>query len=180
MSLCIDQCNPAADYYNYDPTLAFNFSSYPIGRFSNEFGYHSMPSLQSWQQQISHSDLHFNSSTIMLRNHHQPPGGLNTSNFYNSSLGMGEMTRAAQEWYPTPNKSDSVSNFSAWCHITQIFQADLYSSEIQFYRRGSGLFNRQLGSLYWQLEDIWVAPTWAGACLSQSTAFAFADTQTRH
>lgn len=150
------------DYYNYDPTAAFNYSSYPIGRFSNEFGYHSMPSLQSWQEQISPNDLYFNSSTIVLRNQHYPPGNLNTSNYYNSSLGMGEMTRAALLWYPVPNKTDSVANFSAWCHTTQIFQADLYSSEIQFYRRGSGLYNRQLGSLYWQLEDIWVAPTWAG------------------
>ena len=55
-----------------------------------------------------------------------------------------------------------MANFSAWCHTTQIFQADFYRSEIQFYRRGSGFPNRQLGSLYWQLEDIWQAPTWAG------------------
>ena len=72
------------------------------------------------------------------------------------------MTEAVQEWYPVPNKMDSVANFSAWCWVTQVFQADLYVSEIEFYRRGSGLPNRQLGSLYWQLEDIWVAPTWAG------------------
>ncbi|GAB7352815.1 hypothetical protein MBLNU459_g3430t1 [Dothideomycetes sp. NU459] len=150
------------DYYNYNPNLAFNFSSYPIGRFSNEFGYHSMPSLQSWEQVVPARDLYFNSSTIVLRNRHYPPGGLNVTNYHNSSLGMGEMTRAAQEWYPVPNKTDSVANFSAWCHTTQIFQADLYSSEIQFYRRGSGLFNRQLGSLYWQLEDQYVTPTWAG------------------
>ncbi|KKY17192.1 putative beta-mannosidase [Phaeomoniella chlamydospora] len=43
-----------------------------------------------------------------------------------------------------------------------MFQADYYSSQIQFYRRGSGLKQRTLGSLYWQLEDIWQAPTWAG------------------
>ncbi|KAK4995050.1 hypothetical protein LTR66_005059 [Elasticomyces elasticus] len=150
------------DFYNYDPTVFFNVSAYPIGRFSNEFGYHSMPSLQSWRQQVSESELRFNSSVITLRNHHYPPGGVNTSNYYNSSLGMGEMTRAAEYWYPVPSKTDPIANFSAWCHTTQIFQADAYSSEIQFYRRGSGFFNRQLGSLYWQLEDIWVAPTWAG------------------
>ncbi|KAL1305082.1 hypothetical protein AAFC00_002016 [Neodothiora populina] len=150
------------DYYNYDPTFAFNYSSYPIGRFSNEFGYHSMPSLQSWRDAIPESELYFNSTYVQGHNRHYPPGGLNTTNYHNSSLGMGEMTRAAQEWYPTPNKSDSVANFSAWCHTTQIFQTDLYRSEIQFYRRGSGLSNRQLGSLYWQLEDIWVGPTWAG------------------
>ena len=98
---------------------------------------------------------------VMLRNQHFPPGNLNTSNFYNSSQGMGEMTDAVEMWYPIPNKTNPVANFSAWCHATQIFQADLYVAEIEFYRRGSGLPNRQLGSLYWQLEDIWVAPTWA-------------------
>jgi beta-mannosidase len=118
-----------------------------------------MPSLQSWQQTLSPQDLHFNSSTIQLRNHHYPSGGLNTTNFANSSKGMAEMTIAAQRWYPTPNKQDSVSNFSSWCHITQIFQADFYRSQIMFYRRGSGLPERQLGSLYWQLEDIWQAPS---------------------
>ncbi|TKA81107.1 hypothetical protein B0A49_00402 [Cryomyces minteri] len=150
------------DFYNYDSSQAYNFSAYPVGRFSNKFGYHSMPSLQSWQQAIDPSDLYFNSSVIELRNQHYPPGNTNTSNFSNSSKGMGEMTIAAQRWYPVPNKTDSMANFSSWCHTTQIFQADFYSSEIQFYRRGSGLFNRQLGSLYWQLEDIWQAPTWAG------------------
>ena len=150
------------DYYNYDSSLAFNYSSYPVGRFANEFGYHSMPSLQTWQQALPPSELNFNSTTIQLRNHHYPPGGLNISNYPNTTKGMGEMTIAAQRWYPTPNKSDPLANFSSWCHTTQIFQADFYSSEIQFYRRGSGFPNRNLGSLYWQLEDIWQAPSWAG------------------
>lgn len=154
--------DPLLDYYNYDSSLAFNYSSYPVGRFANEFGYHSMPSLQTWQEAVSPQDLYFNSSVIQLRNHHYPPGGLNTSNYANSTKGMGEMTIAAERWYPVPNKTNNVANFSAWCHTTQIFQADFYRSEIQFYRRGSGFPNRQLGSLYWQLEDIWQAPSWAG------------------
>ena len=146
---------PITDYYNYDSSLAFNTSSYPIGRFANEFGYHSMPSLQTWQQVVPPADLYFNSSTHQLRNRRYPPGGLNISNYANTSKGMGEMTIAAERWYPVPNKTDPLANFSTWCHTTQIFQADFYKSEIQAYRRGSGLPNRQLGSLYWQLEDIW-------------------------
>lgn len=150
------------DYYNYDNTVAFDVADYPVGRFSNEFGFHSMPSLQTWRQAVAPEDLYFNSSVIQLRNHHYPPGGLNTSNFHNTSLGMGEMTRAVQTWYPSPpNISDLVANFSAWCHATQIFQADYYASQISFYRRGSGMPQRTLGSLYWQLEDIWQAPSWA-------------------
>ena len=92
------------DYYNYDSSLAFNYSSYPVGRFANEFGYHSMPSLQTWQQAISPSDLYFNSTTIELRNRHYPPGGLNITNFPNTTKGMGEMTIAAERWYPVSMK----------------------------------------------------------------------------
>jgi len=149
------------DFYNYDPSALYNDSALPIGRFSNEFGFHSMPSIQSWRQQVSEADLQFNSSVVMLRNQHNPAGGLNTSNYANSAIGQGQMTRAVEMWFPVPNKTDSAANFSAWSHATQLYQADLYRSEIQFYRRGSGLPNRQLGSLYWQLNDIWVAPTWA-------------------
>jgi beta-mannosidase len=112
--------------------------------FSNEFGFHSMPSIHSWRQQVSEEYLSFNSSVMMLRDHHPPPGGLNTSNYANASIGQAQMTKGVELWYPFPNKTDPIANFSAWCHATQIFQADLYVSQIQFYRRGSGLPNRQL------------------------------------
>ena len=52
------------DFYNYDAYVLYDDDAYPIGRFSNEFGFHSMPSLQSWMQQISPKDLQFNSSTV--------------------------------------------------------------------------------------------------------------------
>ncbi|KAK3942463.1 glycoside hydrolase family 2 protein [Diplogelasinospora grovesii] len=150
------------DYYNYNYQAAFNLSMYPAGRFSNEFGFHSMPSLASWRNVLDADEMRFNSTTVMLRNHHPPSGGLNTTNFYNSSIGQGEMTLAVQAYYPSPNMTDPIANFSAWALATQIFQADFYKSQIQFYRVGSGKPNRHLGSLYWQLEDIWQAPTWAG------------------
>jgi beta-mannosidase len=150
------------DHYNYRAGVAFDIGTYPRGRFANEFGFHSMPSVDSWRPVLPPAELHFNSSTIQLRNHHYPSGGLNTSNFANSTKGMGEMTMAAQLYYPVPNKTDPLANFSSWIHTTQVFQADYYKSQIQFYRAGSGLPERNLGCLYWQLEDIWQAPTWAG------------------
>lgn len=150
------------DFYNYDTTDSFDYNTYPVGRFANEFGFHSMPSLQTWQQAIEPQDLEFNSSVVMLRNHHYPPGDRSTHNFHNTSMGMGEMTLGVENYYPAPQKSDHVANFSSWCHATQLFQSDFYKSQIQFYRRGSGMPERQLGSLYWQLEDIWQAPSWAG------------------
>ena len=120
------------DHYNYTSVAAFDAEYYPVGRFSNEFGYHSMPSLQSWQEVVPPEDLHFNSTTIVRRNRHYVPGSIQTTDFTPSLRGMGEMTIAVQQWYPAPNKIDSIANFSAWCHTTQIFQADYYAAQIQF------------------------------------------------
>lgn len=69
-----------ADYYNYNSTFGFNASAYTVGRFSNEFGYHNMPSLQTWRDYVPEDELSFNSTTIIYRNRHYPPGGLNTTN----------------------------------------------------------------------------------------------------
>jgi beta-mannosidase len=156
------------DYYNYDATQAFNSSAYPVGRFATEFGFHSMPSLQSWEQVLPPSDLSFNSSVILSRNHHYivdlsillTP----VTNQTNSSLeGMGQMTIAAEEYYPVPSKNaDSVKNFTSWIYTTQVFQADFYRSQISFYRSGSGRPERTLGALYWQLNEMWQTPCWAG------------------
>jgi beta-mannosidase len=113
-----------------------------------------MRSLQTWEQVVPKQDLFFNSRVVVRKNHHYPAGGL-IGNLSHSLMGMGEMTIAVERYYSIPQKRDVIANFSAWCHATQIFQADMYKSEIQFYHRGSGFPNRQLGSLYWQLEDIW-------------------------
>jgi len=43
---------------------------------------------------------------------------------------MGEMTLAAQRYYHS-----EPTNFSAWCHTTEIFQEDFYRSQIAYYRR---------------------------------------------
>lgn len=121
-----------------------------------------MPSLQSWEGVIPEDQFTFNSTMVVGRNRHYPPGNASTTHFGNSLKGQAEMTAAIENWYPIPDKTDSVANFSAWCHATQIFQADFYGSQIQYYRRGSGMPERNLGSLYWQLEDQYVLPTWAG------------------
>lgn len=149
------------DHYNYNSRFAFDLKTYPVGRFANEFGYHSMPSLQTWLQAIDPADLNFESDVIALRNHHYPVGGLEQDPTKGRE-GMDEMVEAITTWYPTPKNTGPYANFSSWCHTSQIFQADYYKSQIQFYRRGSALPERNLGSLYWQLEDQWQAPTWAG------------------
>jgi beta-mannosidase len=149
------------ELYNYDSTQSFNYSIYPIGRFNNEFGYHSMPSIHTWRQVLNESSLEFNSSMVHAHNRHYPPRQPER-NYTLGLEGMGEMTMAVGNWLPTPNKDDKIENFAVWCYATQVFQAAFYRSQISVYRRSSGMPERTLGSLYWQLEDIWQGPTWAG------------------
>ncbi|KAH7130593.1 glycoside hydrolase superfamily [Dendryphion nanum] len=149
------------DHYHYDSSAAFDYSTYPTGRFANEFGYHSMPSLQTWLQAVDPAELNLESEVVALRNHHYPVGGL-AQDPTKGRKGINEMVTAVNNWYPAPAHSGPLTNFSSWCHTTQIFQADYYKSQIEYYRRGSALPERNLGSLYWQLEDQWQAPTWAG------------------
>ncbi len=84
------------------------------------------------------------------------------TNFESPRYGIYEMTTAALLYYPLPNNFPPVLNFTVWCWTSQLFQAEFYRSQISYYRRGSGMPERQLGSLYWQLNDIWQAPTWSG------------------
>ncbi|KAL2069075.1 hypothetical protein VTL71DRAFT_15413 [Oculimacula yallundae] len=157
------------DYYNYDTTQAFNNSAYPIGRFATEFGFQSMPSLQSWRQIAPESDLHFNSSVVLVHNHHYVTSTdtLLIADYSNQTLaalgGMGQMSIAAEQYYPVPPiDPHSIANFSSWIYTTQVFQADFMRNQMSFYRIGSGRPERNLGALYWQLNDVWQAPTWAG------------------
>ncbi|KZP11220.1 glycoside hydrolase family 2 protein [Athelia psychrophila] len=163
----------STDYYDYDATIAFNLSTYPVGRFANEFGFHSQPSYQTYAAALPPADLAFNSSGVLSRNHHYP---INLTSFFSSfsspappqnrtarSLqGMGELSTAAEHWLPTPRNADATQLFKAQILATQIFQAEFYRAQIAFYRRGSGRPERTMGSLYWMLNDIWAAPTWAG------------------
>ncbi|KAF9010825.1 glycoside hydrolase family 2 protein [Cyathus striatus] len=150
-----------SERYNYDPSQAFNYDTFPVSRFVNEFGYHSMPSFYSWEEVLtSPDDFSFNSTVVMSRDHHPPAGGLAFPN-PNAPEGQGEMTRAVQLWLPTPNTTDTNQTFAQWCWSTQIFQSMTMLSEIAWYRRGAGKPENNLGALVWQLNDIWQGVSWS-------------------
>jgi beta-mannosidase len=48
-----------------------------------------------------------------------------------------------------------TATHSAWCWSTQVVQADDIAHQIAFYRRGSGMRERQMGALYWMFNDLW-------------------------
>ncbi|KAJ7157178.1 family 2 glycoside hydrolase [Mycena filopes] len=148
------------DAYNYDAGSFFDLSSLPVGRFADEFGFHSMPSSLSWAEAAPPDQLYYPSETVLNHNRHTPFGASGDQDAL-SAAGIAEMTRAVQMYLPVPNKKDPGANFTAWCWSTQVVQADDIAHQIAFYRRGSGRPERQLGALYWMMNDLWVAPTWA-------------------
>lgn len=147
--------------YNYNASEAFDLTTYPVGRFVNEFGFHSMPSFYSWKEVLENpEDFAFNSSVVMSRDHHPPAGNLSWPN-PNAPQGQYQMTSAVELWLPTPGTSDSNQTFAQWCWSTQLFQSMNMVAEIAWYRRGAGLGENNLGSLVWQLNDIWQGVSWS-------------------
>ncbi|KAI0701284.1 glycoside hydrolase [Cerioporus squamosus] len=150
-----------SERYNYDPSVAFDYSTYPVSRFVNEFGFHSMPSFYSWEEVLLNpEDFAFNSTVVSSRDHHPPAGNLSFPN-PNANQGQGQMTVAVELFLSTPNTTDTNQTFAQWCWSTQIFQSLNMVSEIAWYRRGAGLGENNLGALVWQLNDIWQGVSWS-------------------
>ncbi|KAK4507591.1 hypothetical protein PRZ48_001326 [Zasmidium cellare] len=128
------------DSYNYFAPTLFDFNTYPVGRFADEFGFISMPSIQSWELEAAPDQLYYPSDTVINHNRHS---GLNFGESGTpeqaSLAGLAQMTLGVTTYLPVPDLQDSRANF----------------------RRGSGMPERQLGCLYWQLNDVWAAPTWS-------------------
>lgn len=150
-----------SERYNYDASVAFDYSTYPVSRYVNEFGFHSMPSFYSWEEVLtSPEDFSFNSTVVVSRDHHPPAGDLTWPN-PNAVQGQQQMSDAVQLWLPVPGTADSNQTFAQWCWSTQVFQAMNMVSEIAFYRLGAGRPENNLGALVWQLNDIWQGVSWS-------------------
>ncbi|KXN81560.1 putative beta-mannosidase A [Leucoagaricus sp. SymC.cos] len=149
--------------YNYDGSVAFDYSTYPVSRFMNEFGFHSMPSFYSWEEVLlSPSDFSFNSTVVTSRDHHPPAGSLAFPN-PNAPQGQAQMTSFVELWLPTPIDSSTNPNktFTQWCYSTQVFHNLAMVAQVAWYRHGAGKGENNLGALVWQLNDIWQGISWS-------------------
>lgn len=123
--------------------------------------YHSMPSIYSWQEVLgSSSDFSFNSTVVASRTRHPPAGSLDFPN-PNSHIGQGQMSLATELWLPTPNTADYNQTFAQQCWSSQVFQTMYMVSAISWFRLGAGKAEHNLGTLLWQLNDIWQGASWS-------------------
>ncbi|CAF1213117.1 unnamed protein product [Adineta steineri] len=135
---------------------SWDTTTYPISRFLSESGIQSMPSLDTWFEVTKNvSDLSYNSSFVLHREH--------------SSGQTIAMKVHIEQNLPLPKTNDSLNNFGQFIYLSQINQAMTMKSISDFCRVHSSkdMINNKtsegntMGLMYWQINDIWQAPTWS-------------------
>ncbi|XP_043916993.1 beta-mannosidase [Protopterus annectens] len=137
-------------YYNYTKDC-WNWTEFPKTRFASEYGFQSWPSFNTLQKISIPEDWSYYSALSEHRQHHLK--------------GNKEMMSQAEIHYHLPQSADPVQNFKDMVYLTQVMQAQCIKVQTEFYRRSrSEIVNKlghTMGALYWQLNDIWQAPSWA-------------------
>ena len=147
------QSQLAGDIHFYDYfTNCLNTSNLPVPRFASEFGFQSFPSLQTLRKAFhSHKVELFDENTEHRQ--HLVNG---------NRLLYDQIDRMFQ------NLGEHVPSLSGetLVYLSQLNQALCVSSQISHFTRH---YNRVLedgrgmntGVMFWQLNDVWAAPTWS-------------------
>ncbi|XP_066254950.1 beta-mannosidase-like [Euwallacea similis] len=136
--------------YSKDPWDSNNF---PIPRFCSEYGYQSLPFEASWLSDATNTttDLNINGTFMDWRQHHD--------------TGNNQMAVLLSHNLNLPDAQSNIYT-SAFIYMSEVYASQGIKVETEHYRRyrsyltedGKGL---TMGALYWQLNDVWVAPTWS-------------------
>ncbi|XP_019343596.2 beta-mannosidase isoform X2 [Alligator mississippiensis] len=140
------------DIHFYDYTRdCWDWRIYPKARFASEYGFQSWPSFSTLEKVSSADDWSYASNLSLHRQHHVS--------------GNDEMLQQAGLHFKLPQSADPLKKFKDTIYLTQVMQAQCIKTETEFYRRSqSEVIDGQghtMGALYWQLNDIWQAPSWA-------------------
>uniref|UniRef100_UPI00398ECDF8 beta-mannosidase isoform X2 n=1 Tax=Pristiophorus japonicus TaxID=55135 RepID=UPI00398ECDF8 len=137
-------------YYNYNADC-WDWTKFPKARFTSEYGFQSWPSFSTLERVSSPEDWNYNSSFVSHRQH--------------LITGNKKLLYQTQIHFNLSHAQDPLQNFKDTLYLTQAMQAQCIKTQTEFYRRsqseivdGQGL---TMGALYWQLNDIWQAPSWA-------------------
>lgn len=131
-------------YYNYISD-GWSMATYPETRFASEYGFQGLPSLATMKSATNVSkDFEFDSEYFRHRQH-SPSGYAAIELMFLRHLHL-ERT--------DPQYVDKFIYYS------QISQAMVYKAETEFYRQSQADWFT-MGALYWQLNDVWQAPSWS-------------------
>ncbi|XP_062348968.1 beta-mannosidase isoform X1 [Cinclus cinclus] len=137
-------------FYDYSSDC-WNWTVYPKTRFASEYGFQSWPSFSTIEKVSSPEDWSYTSNFSLHRQHHEG--------------GNIQMLQEIGRHFKLPQSPDPVKKFKDMIYLTQVMQAQCIKTETEFYRFSqSEIINGEghtMGALYWQLNDIWQAPSWA-------------------
>lgn len=122
-------------WHGKDPIEDFGLKS---GRFNAEYGFQSFPEYSTLKTFSEEKDWDLNSSVMK---HHQK-----------SYVGNGMIKKHADKLY------GETKDFKEFVYFSQLTQAKAVGIAISGHRTD---FPRTMGTLFWQLNDCWPAPTWS-------------------
>ena len=132
-------------FYNYFSCP--NVTLYPESNFGSEFGFQSLPWLDNFAPVSEPQDWSLFSDLMNHRQHHPD--------------GNAQIAALLKQNFQVPDlNSTTIGVFRRVIYLSQLQQLLCIADESSFYRRGRNMPYRTMGSLYWQLNQNWQAPSW--------------------
>lgn len=145
--------NRYGDVHHYDYFAnSFEWTSFPSTRFASEYGYQSYPSFNALTSVTTPNDWKYPLSPNILHRQHRMTGEMEIK--YQIRLHFKEV------------EAGGIDKFKSFIYLSQLTQAIGIKTETEFYRRNRFInqetkLGKTMGALYWQLNDVWQAPTWS-------------------
>lgn len=145
--------NKYGDVHHYDYlTDSFDWTVYPNTRFASEYGFQSYPSFNALTSISPQADWKYPLTSNILHRQHRLTG--ETEIKLQLRVHFNEI------------KPGGVDKLKSFIYLTQLTQAIAIKTETEFYRRNRHIdpetkLGKTMGALYWQLNDVWQAPTWS-------------------
>ena len=118
---------------------SLNALEYKIGRFNAEYGFQSFPTFKTLKSFSDSSD--WNLESVPMKSHQK------------SYVGSQKIVQLSDQMW------GKAKDFSSFVYLSQLTQAEVIGRSIVAHRLD---YPRCMGTLYWQFNDCWPAPTWSG------------------
>lgn len=148
------QSELAGDIHHYDYISdLWRSENYPVPRFASEYGVQAWPSVLTLAaaSETPSRDIRLHSAFLQHRQHHP--------------LGDSQIIHQLKQHFHLPDPLHSPAGFRILVYLSQVHQAQAVRVQTEHYRRGMSVGadgrGHTMGAMFWQLNDVWAAPTWS-------------------
>ncbi|XP_034485260.1 beta-mannosidase-like isoform X2 [Drosophila innubila] len=135
-------CGDVHFYEDDSPTQ----TTYPEARFVSEIGFISLPIRSSWLRVLGHNASEESLAALIRQRQHHPKGFI---------------PLLRQIAYDLPFKLQNwEDNIDEFIYFSQVSQAMSTKKAVELFRSRRDNYST-MGALIWQLNDVWIAPTWS-------------------